>query len=115
MVAASQRVTVPTEHEEKEPRPEKPAFRSAKESNAMVDRDKVLSVLHKRFPGASRQQVAWAANAIIGLDDEWEVVAWNEPEIEYSDSCGQRCYLANRILDGTEFRIFQKRPADVRS
>lgn len=83
----------------------------------MVDRDKVLSVLHKRFPEASRQQVAWAANAIVGLDDEWEVVAWNEPEIECSDSVsgGQRCYLADRILDGTEFRMFQKRPADVRS
>jgi len=83
----------------------------------MVDRDKVLSVLHKRFPGASRQQVAWAANAIVGLDDEWEVVAWNEPEIDGSDSvsCGQRCYLADRRLDGPAFRMFQKRPADVRS
>jgi hypothetical protein len=83
----------------------------------MVDRDKVLSVLHKRFPGALRQQVAWAANEIVGFDDEWEIVAWNEPEIECSDSVsdGQRCHLADRILDGTEFRIFQKRPVDVRS
>ena len=81
----------------------------------MVDRDKVLSVLHKRFPGASRQQVAWAANAIVGLDDEWEAVAWNEPEIECPGSCGQGCYLADRISSGTEFRIFQKRSADVRS
>jgi len=81
----------------------------------MVNRDKVLSVLDKRFPGASRQQVAWAANAIIGLDDDWEVVAWNEAEIEGSDSCGERCDVADRICDWTEFRIFQKRPADVRS
>jgi hypothetical protein len=28
------------------------------ESKIMVDRDKILSVLHKRFPGASQQQVA---------------------------------------------------------
>jgi hypothetical protein len=83
----------------------------------MVDRDKVLSVLHKRFPEASRQQVAWAANAIVGLDDEWEVVEWNAPEIECSDSVsgGHRCNLADRLLDGPEFRMFQKRPADVRS
>ena len=82
----------------------------------MVDRDKVLSVLHKRFPEASRQQVAWVANAIVGLDDEWEAVAWNEPEIECSDlaSCPQRCYLADRRLDGMEFRMFQRRPANVR-
>jgi len=83
----------------------------------MVDRDNVLSVLHKRFPRASRHEVAWAANAMVGLDDEWEVVAWNEPEIDCSDSisCGQQCYLADRRLDGTAFRMFQKRPADVRS
>ena len=96
----------------------RPPVSSAKESQAMVDREKVLSVLHKRFPGASRQQMAWAANAIVGLDDEWEeVVALNEPEIECSDSvrCGERCYLADRIHEGTEFRMFQKRPADVRS
>jgi len=79
----------------------------------MVDRDKVLSVLHKRFPGAPRQQVAWAANAIIGLDDRWELVAWNQPEIEGSDACGQWSDVADQIRAGTEFRMFHKRPADV--
>jgi hypothetical protein len=43
---------------------------AAKESMATVDRDNVLSVLRRRFPAASRQQVARAANAIVGLGDE---------------------------------------------
>jgi hypothetical protein len=60
------------------------------------------SVRHQRFPEASRQRVAWAPNAIVVCDDEWEVVAWNAPEIEYSDSVsgGQRCHLAGRIREG---------------
>ena len=83
----------------------------------MVDRDKVLSVLHKRFPEAPRQQIAWAANAIVGLGDEWEVVAWNQPEIDRSDSVsnGQPWDRRDQVLDGTEFRIFQRRPVDVGS
>jgi hypothetical protein len=40
----------------------------------MVDREKVLTVLTRRFPGARPDQVAAAANAIVGLEDEWEDV-----------------------------------------
>jgi hypothetical protein len=36
-----------------------------------VDREKVLAVLHRRFRGASEMETAAAANAIVGLDDEW--------------------------------------------
>ena len=85
----------------------------------MVDRDKVLTVLHKRFPAASPQQIAWAANAIVGLDDEWEDVTRNEPELEchFSVPCDQRCYLADCVRRRKEFRVFEKRdpasaPAD---
>ena len=38
----------------------------------MVDREKVVSVLVKRFPGASAHDVAAAANAIVGLGHEYE-------------------------------------------
>jgi hypothetical protein len=38
----------------------------------MVDREKVLAVLTRRFPGAHPDQLAAAANAIVGLDDQWE-------------------------------------------
>ena len=40
----------------------------------MIDREKVLAVLTKRFPGAARENVAAAANAIVGLEEEWEEV-----------------------------------------
>lgn len=34
----------------------------------MIDREKLETILRRRFPGASLDQVAAAANAIIGLD-----------------------------------------------
>jgi hypothetical protein len=40
----------------------------------MVDREKVLAVLRRRFPGAPKAETAAAANAIVGLDDEWQEV-----------------------------------------
>ena len=82
----------------------------------MVDRDKVLSVLRKRFPAASRQQVAWAANAIVGLGDEWEDVAWDDPEVACAGPipAGERCLLADGIRQGREFHMFRKRWPEVR-
>jgi hypothetical protein len=35
-----------------------------------IDREKVLAILHKRFPGSSADQIAAAANAIVGLPEE---------------------------------------------
>ena len=37
----------------------------------MIDREKVMSVLLKRFPAASAHEVAAAANAIVGLSQEY--------------------------------------------
>ena len=34
----------------------------------MIDGDKLETILQRRFPGASLDQIAAAANAIIGLD-----------------------------------------------
>jgi len=77
----------------------------------MIDREKVLAVLHKRFPSATADQLAAAANAIVGLDDEWEDVTGHEPELGYhfSVQCGEICYLAEQIQLGGQFRIFKKR------
>jgi hypothetical protein len=38
----------------------------------MFDRPKIEAILWRRFPGATRAQIAAAANAIMGMDDEWE-------------------------------------------
>jgi hypothetical protein len=77
----------------------------------MIDREKVLAVLRKRFPGATPDQFAAAANAIVGLEDEWEDVTFREPELGYhfSIQCGEICYLAEQTQLGSQFRIFKKR------
>jgi hypothetical protein len=36
----------------------------------MIDREKLETILRRRFPGAPLDQVAAAANAIIGLDSQ---------------------------------------------
>jgi hypothetical protein len=79
--------------------------------NVMIDREKVLTVLHKRFPSATADQLAAAANAIVGLNDEWEDVTGHEPELGYhfSVQCGEICYLAEQVQLGGQFRIFKKR------
>ncbi len=81
----------------------------------MIDREKVLAVLHKRFPGATADQFAAAANAIVGLDDEWEDVSSHEAEFGYhfSIQCREICYLAEQFQQGGQFRIFRRRLADV--
>ena len=77
----------------------------------MIDREKVLAVLGKRFPGSAPDQLAGAANAIVGLSDEWEEVVGRESEMGYNFSvqCGSICYLADEAQNGAEFRVFVKR------
>jgi hypothetical protein len=79
----------------------------------MLDREKVLAVLAKRFPGASPEQMAAAANAIVGLEDEWEEVTGREEEFGYhfSVQCGDICFLAREAEDGSKFRVFLSRRA----
>lgn len=65
----------------------------------MVDREKILAVLRKRFPSAQAADVAAAANAIVGLGDEWHEVA---------GTTGLQDLLA-RLREGREFRLFERR------
>jgi hypothetical protein len=67
----------------------------------MIDREKVLIVLHRRFPGARPDQVAAAANAIVGLDDEWQEV-----------TTGNLQELLDRLRQGHEFMILERRVED---
>jgi hypothetical protein len=61
----------------------------------MLDRQKVEAILGRRFPGAARDQVAAAVNAIMGLSDEWEEVLNEE--------------------HWAEFRLFRRRETDVKA
>jgi len=77
----------------------------------MVDRDKVLAVLAKRFPHAAGEDMAAAANAIVGLEEEWEEVTdrEGEPGYHYSPACSEFCYLAQQAERGDTFRLFLRR------
>jgi hypothetical protein len=80
-------------------------------TTAMLDRQKVESILLRRFPGSTRDQVAAAANSIMGLSDEWVEVLHDDQLFgyHYSSECGNICYLAREVEDGTEFRLFLRR------
>jgi hypothetical protein len=77
----------------------------------MIDREKVLAVLRKRFPGATPVQFAAAANAIVGLEDEWEDVTGDEPEcnLGVGTECAATCHIAEQVERGAQFRVFRRR------
>ena len=63
----------------------------------MIDRQKLETILRRRFPDAAHVQIAAAANAIMGLADEWEEVGVD------------LAVLAREAEVGTEFRILRRR------
>jgi hypothetical protein len=65
----------------------------------MLDRQKLETILLRRFPGATREQIAVSANAIMGLDEEWEDL-----------QCHDFQALAAQLADGAEFRVLRRRP-----
>jgi hypothetical protein len=64
----------------------------------VIDRQKLETILLRRFPGATRDQVAVSANAIMGLNEEWEEV-----------QCRDFGALAARRSEGDEFRVLRRR------
>jgi hypothetical protein len=64
----------------------------------MLDREKVVAVLKRRFPGSAIEQVAAAANAIVGLDDEWLEVPL--PQDGAEPLCRDGCQLKRLSRDG---------------
>jgi hypothetical protein len=77
----------------------------------MLDRQKLEILLSRRFPGASHDQIAAAANAIMGINDEWEEVEGQEPELGYPFSvhCIDICALAREVSQGAQFRLLRRR------
>jgi hypothetical protein len=78
--------------------------------HAMIDREKVLTVLRRRFPTARPEDVAAAANAIMGMSDEWEDVTSLDPGLptHLMAACCDNCVLARDAAD-REFRLFRRR------
>jgi hypothetical protein len=76
----------------------------------MVDRQKLETLLVRRFPDATRAQIAAAANAIMGLEGEWEEVS-GEQEFGYlyATRCVDICAIAREAENGTEFRLLRRR------
>ena len=73
----------------------------------MIDREEVLAVLDRRFPGAPRAERAAAANAIVGLDQEFDPVPGETVH-------GFRCETADgryttRDLTAGVLRIYRRR------
>lgn len=77
----------------------------------MRDRQKIEAVLTRRFAGATAEQIAAAANAIMGLDDEWEEVLGNDDAFgcHYAAPCRDICALARTLESGTAFRLLRRR------
>jgi hypothetical protein len=65
----------------------------------MLDRQKVEAILARRFPGSAHREVAAAANAIMGLPEEWEETT----------ECRRGCQLVHEAEDGDEYRLFRRR------
>jgi hypothetical protein len=76
----------------------------------MLDREKIVAVLKRRFPGAAAEQVAAATNAIVGLDDEWVEIPLplEERNGRGPTPCASVCYLVEAARGGARFRVFQR-------
>ena len=81
----------------------------------MVDRQKIETILARRFPGSTTQVVATAANAIMGLYDEWQEIVDHEHYLgcHSATPCREACYLAKELEHSSEFRLF-RRARDLR-
>ena len=72
----------------------------------MVDREKVLVVLRKRFPSARPEDVAAAANAIVGLDPEFLPVGGDEVS-RLECVAGHRVYTVADVASG-RLRLYRR-------
>ena len=77
----------------------------------MFDREKIETILSRRFPGAASHQMAAAANAIMGLGDEWEEILDPNQDMGHYDSadCRHIRSLVREFHRGAGFRLFRRR------
>jgi hypothetical protein len=76
----------------------------------VIDRQKLEVLLSRRFPGAATGQIAAAANAIMGLDDDWEEVGDDTVYgYRFGGTCVDICDIARAAQSGAEFRLLRRR------
>jgi hypothetical protein len=76
----------------------------------VIDREKVLAVLRKRFPDAASNDVAAAANAIVGLAPEYWPLG--PPELSrFECEAGRSVYTLRHVTNG-DLRLFRRRPRE---
>lgn len=76
------------------------------EPSRMVDREKVLVVLRKRFPSARSADIAATANAIVGLDADYQCV--DVAEVTRLDCvAGTRVFTAADLASG-RLRLYRR-------
>jgi hypothetical protein len=76
----------------------------------MIDRQKLEVLLSRRFPGAGAAQIASAANAIMGLDDDWEELGDDTIfGYRFGGTCAEICDIARAAQTGAEFRLLRRR------
>ena len=73
----------------------------------MVDREKVLTVLLKRFPDAAANDVAAAANAIVGLEPEYVAVTPADLS-RFECDAGRQTYTLRHLVNG-DLRMFRRK------
>ena len=74
--------------------------------SSMIDREKVLAVLLKRFPAAALNDVAAAANAIVGLEPEYVPLGPTDVA-RFECESGTHTYSARHVANG-DVRVFVK-------
>jgi hypothetical protein len=77
----------------------------------MIDREKVIAVLRRRFPGAGPDQIAAAANAIVGLGEEWhEVDGFEDALTRHAGqaACTTPDCFVERLRQGHQFKLLER-------
>ena len=72
----------------------------------MLDREKIVAVLTRRFPNSTPMAIAAAANALVGLEDEWMELSMMPNG--GGNVCRHGCYL-QQVLQGREIRVFSRK------
>jgi hypothetical protein len=67
----------------------------------MIDRQKVETILRKRFPSSNLAEIAAATNAIMGLGDEWLEIGGDAADLLDELHAGEEIRVFRRVIPGS--------------